>query len=221
MNMHRLIDSEQRQSVAAANTVFVCFRPSLHTLDSVEVLDDALPPDTEFSLCSLPRSCYSLCSLPKRREEWMIRPEQHAPAAERAIRHDTRCRAALIAVCPRNDIGHEAELLRPVRDRIEVEPAEIVPRVVLQARLHGGVVRDAGREARGELRERAARVCEQEAERGVSVEYTAEDEPCCGLCSGQGVWPTTGPEMSLTMAVSNGNPSARGSTCPDCQMSTK
>jgi hypothetical protein len=221
MNMHRSLDSEQRQGIAAANAVFVCLRPSLHTLDSVEVLDNALPPDSEFSLYSPPKSCRSLCSLPERRDERMIRPEQHAPAAERAIRCDTRRRAARIAVRPRYDVGDEAELLRPVRDRVEVEPAEVVPRVVLQARLHGGVVRDAGREARGELREGAARVCEQQAERGVSVEHTAEDEPCRGLCSGQRVWPTTGPEMSLTMAVSNGNPSASGSTCPDDQMSTK
>lgn len=163
--------SEQRQCIPPSYAVLVRLVPAVHAVNRLQVLHHALPS----------------LRLAERREERVVRPEQHAPAAPPALREPraSRRRRARAAARERvrapDDVADERELLGAVRDGVEVEPAEVEARVVLQARGDDGVVGDAGREARGQLRERAPGVCEEDAQAGVAVEDAGEDEARDGL----------------------------------------
>lgn len=111
----------------------------------------------------------------------MVSTKQHPLAPPRTVNMASgvprRSLQVPIPLRARNDIGDEPELLCSVRDSVEVQPPEVVARVVRETVSDDGVVGDARREARGQRREGAAGVREQHAQRRVAVEHPREDEP--------------------------------------------
>ena len=179
-------ESEQLERVRALDARPVRHGPPGDAVDRLEVLHDA-PPAPALAHVHV-----------QRREERVVRAEQHPPAARvplpiSALAPDPSVslgvtRSDLRPAVRRREarrapdgVGDERELCGPVGDGVEVEPAEVPARVVPQTRGDGGVVRDAGREARGELREGAACVGEEDAEARVAVEDAREDEARDGL----------------------------------------
>jgi hypothetical protein len=70
----------------------------------------------------------------------MIRPEHHPFTPQRPVCECPRRRTRPIPIRTRDHVADESELLRAVRHRIEVEVAEIIPRIVLQTVLYDRVV---------------------------------------------------------------------------------
>lgn len=123
-----LNEPKHLQRVSSLHTCLRVFTPPAHPFNCLQILHHA--PPFFFTI--------------QRREKWVISPKEHAPAA---LFPPLPLRAFLasarrVSVCARNNIADEAELFRAICDRVKVELAEIITRIVLERR-RGGIMGDA------------------------------------------------------------------------------